>query len=474
MRRPEFFAAPCLALLLVALSTVGCTRSEPSQPNLLLIVVDTLRADHLGSYGYPLATSPAIDALAEQGVLFEQAIAPAPWTRPSAATLLTGLLPETLGLTCASHNLPRKGCDVLPAGALTLAERLAAAGYDTAAVVANIQVDSLFGFAQGYDEFASVFPDLTHDMQARADWSSFKWEDTTTRDVTDRALAWLAERGRARSPFFLYLHYLDPHEPYTPPAEHAQLFASADYDSPYPEVRRDLPLYDGEIHYVDSAVGRVLDSLAAAGLEDNTIVLLTSDHGEAFGEHGALDRHHGLTLFDDQLHVPLIVRAPGRLKEGVRVTAQVRLVDVLPSLLELMGLEPSGLLQGHSLLKLARGGADPNLDAVAAWGYRPLKALRTPPWKLIVDHRSGQTSLYNLAADPLEQHDVSRGQAALTLLLRDRMQRRLDESHKLREALATTAGDQAGGGSRDNAPLPLSDRQREGLRALGYLDDGEQ
>jgi len=156
------------------------------------------------------------------------------------------------------------------------------------------------------------------------------------------------------------------------------------------------------------------------------------------------------------------------------VTDQVRLVDVLPSLLELMDLEPSGLLQGHSLMELARGGADPRLDAVAAWGYRPLRALRTPPWKLIVDRRSGQTSLYNLAADPLEQHDISRGQAALTLLLRDRMQRRLDESHKLREDLVATAGKEAGGGSRDNAPLPLSDRQREALRALGYLDDGEQ
>ncbi len=450
--------AAAAALLAWGLVTPGC-RHAGQRPNLLLIVIDTLRADHLGCYGYRLDTSPAIDRFAEGAVLFEQAVAQAPWTRPSMATLMTGLYPATHGVTCKDFDVPKAECDVLPPSVTTLAEALKQAGYETAGIVANIQIDGLFGFGQGFDEYRSVFDELiAAEPDWRAKWHEFKWVNETTREVTEEALAWL-ERRRGENPFFLYLHYLDPHAPYRPPAPYDAMFKAHAYPCRYPAICAELPLYDGEIRYVDEHVGRLLDFMRRRGLAEKTVVVVTSDHGEAFGEHGARDRRHGLSLYENQLRVPLLIRAPGTGRPGTRVAAPVRLVDLAPTLLDVLGVAvPSGV-QGLSLVPLLRGEAVEVPGTLVGWGYVPLIGFRNPPWKFIRNQRSGLEELYNLETDPGETYNLASAlpQVAMTLAAT------LDRSLSSAVAAARRYPHERGA-------VELSPAQREGLRALGYAN----
>ncbi len=460
MKLERGVCAVVVAALLAAAVAGGCQREKrPSQANLLLIVIDTLRADHVGAYGYRLPTTPTLDDLAAHGVLFEQAVAQAPWTRPSMATLMTGLYPPTHGVTCKHFDVPEEDCDVLPAGVTTLAEALSAAGYDSAGIVANIQVDAVFGFDQGFDSYANVFDELAaSDPDWRKHWHEFEWVNETTPEVTHRALAWLQERS-SKHPFFLYLHYLDPHEPYEPPAPYAAMFERSSYSSPYTEILADLPRYDGEVRYVDEHVGMVLERVRGLGLAEDTMVVVTADHGEAFGEHGALDRRHGLTLYENQLLVPLIMRVPGRGAAGVRVREQVRLLDLAPTVLDLLGVPIPAAMQGRSFAPLIDGKHVLMPPGLAGWGYEPLLAYRSPPWKLIRNVRTGRTELYDLAADPGEQVNRAAEQGQLLMML----------SAEADEVLA--AAKKAGEGiERGRGKVTLSPEQRRGLRALGYLD----
>lgn len=440
-------------LSLAALPACG-TGFGSQRPNVLLVVIDTLRADHVGASGYGLPTTPELDALTERGTYFEQAIASSSWTRPSMAALLTGHHPESVGLTCHNFRIPEADCDVLPRSAITLAEHLGPAGWETAGVVANINVDPVFGFHQGFDRYVSI-AELLAGSEGE-DWrQNDTWLDRTTRRTTDEALAWLDER-EGREPFFLYLHYLDPHAPHDPPQEHAQAFSSADYDADA-DTAALLARYDAEIQYVDRQLARVLERLEDEGELEHTIIIVTSDHGEEFGDHGG--REHGWTLYEEQLRVPLTIAIP-ELESPPRIEEQVCLIDVVPTICEVLELRPPADLPGRSLLPLLRGARQAVPSALSGWGYKPLTSFRAPPWKLIHNDATGDTQLFHLEDDPGEKVDVSEQHPDIVAVLRVQLEQTRRKAVDLRASFPP-----------DSATPELSESQRDALGAIGYTED---
>jgi arylsulfatase A-like enzyme len=312
------------------------------------VVVDTLRADRLGCYGAERDTSPSLDALARGGVRFERAYATAPWTKPAVASMFTGLYP-------AAHGAGRVK-NALPEGARTLAEILREAGYRSAGVVSHDVVRAVNGFAQGFDRY----------LESEAGGH----DHVSTPGVTEQALAELADLAAGDAPFFLFVHYFDPHYNYK---RHpgvgfaAERAGRLDGSQPLVSLRRwgeDLSdaelgflrdLYDEEIRFTDAGIGRLLEGLERSGRGGNTYVVATADHGEAFLEHGWLG--HTRSLYDVLLRVPLLVRGPG-LDPRV-VEEPVSLVGLLPTVLDLLGVEPPQGLHGVSLAPALRGGAAP-------------------------------------------------------------------------------------------------------------------
>jgi arylsulfatase A-like enzyme len=447
-----------MACLLLA---AGCARStrdgaaaDLPVENLVFVTVDTLRADHVGFNGYRLPTTPNLDRLARSGAVFTQAVAQSSWTRASVASYMTGLYPTTLGLTCHNFRLPKADCDRLPQSATTLAELLQAGGFTTAGVVANINVDGVFGFDQGYDEFTSVAERLAEDDP---DWRLHSdWFDETTRAVTDHALAFLdAHAGRGKR-FLLNLHYLDPHDPYAPPPEQKSVFEARSYDVD-PRSREAIARYDGEIRHVDEQFQRVLERLDTLGLTETTGVILLADHGEEFHDHGGV--RHGYTMYDEQIRVPLIVKLPGRTAPGTRIDQQVRLLDVMPTVLDALGLEAPEPLQGTSLLPLLAGAKFPSLPALSEWGYRRLVSYRDPPWKLIYDIETEAPMLFHLERDPLERNDLRHAEPRVTARLTARMTDLLASALETAERIPP-----------DSGKIQLTQTQVDQLKALGYVD----
>ena len=411
-------ALSALGLLLLLLGTPGTGCAPPrSRPGIVLILVDTLRADHLGAYGYSRPTSPSLDAVASRGVLFEQAIASAPWTLPSAMALLTGRLPS-------GHRVENDGMK-LPAGIPTLAQVLKDAGYRTSAVVSHIYVSGLFGFDRGFDHFEDF--GLTRDYRFEAG------REPRAEAVTDRALEQIRVlKGR---PFFLLVHYFDPHWDYDPPPPFKTRFTGpyqgtmtgsyqsfSRYIQPgaelAPEDRRHLvDLYDGEIAYTDSQVGRLLEGLREAGAGGGTVVVVTSDHGEEFKEHGSLG--HGRNLYDEVVKVPLIV-ADLRVKGAARrVAEQVRSIDIFPTLCELAGAAVPPEVQGRSLVPWLSGGREDSRGAVSETirfdAYR--KSYREPGEKIVVRLEDNRREFYDLVSDPGETHNRWKEKEGRALIL---------------------------------------------------------
>ncbi|MCK4413145.1 MAG: sulfatase [Candidatus Eisenbacteria sp.] len=295
--------------------------------NVLLVTIDALRADHLGCYGYERATSPRIDSLAAAGIRFENAMCQRPSTSPSFASLFTGLYP-------AQHGVYRSR-GVLQSRFMTLTEHFAAAGYRTGAVIANGNLHPEFGFHQGYEDYLYG--------HARA------------HDGTDMTLAWLAEHGGGEQPWFFWVHYLDPHTPYTPWAPYDEMFGR---DAEKPSRRQQkIDLYDGEIRFTDDHFGRLLDGLIAAGLHEQTLIVVTADHGESLGEHNFY-YNHGLHAYEPSGRVPLIFTAPGVIPDGHVTPAVAGLVDLLPTLLDVAGIPVPDEIQGRSLLPVVLGLTD--------------------------------------------------------------------------------------------------------------------
>jgi choline-sulfatase len=366
-----------LALSLAVVSLAGGCARGTGDPNLVLVTLDTVRADHLGCYGHSAAVTPWLDRLANEGIRFAQASSPVPLTLPSHATLLTGLLPP-------HHGLRNNGVGALGGGTATLATLLAGRGYRTGAFVGAFVLDRRFGLNQGFEVYDDEIP---RDPRAGVSLEA----ERPGRDVVDRALAWLGREDPR--PFFLWVHLYDAHAPYRPPPAWAARHAGRPYD--------------GEISEVDEQVGRILAELGRRELGKRTVVAVAADHGEGLGEHGELT--HGLLLYEPTLHVPLLLSAPGRLKPRV-IETPVSLVDLAPTLAGLLGkpLPPpaKGALDGRDLSATLLSGGEPAMADLyaesrypAIFGWSPLAALRRRDLKYI---SAPQPELYDLRKDPRE------------------------------------------------------------------------
>ncbi len=393
-------------------------RGRAAGSNLLIITIDTLRADRLGCYGWSDAQTPTLDSLAANGYLFESAHAQITSTMPSHASIMTSLYVRTHGVYANEQ--------VLDGRAVTLAEVLAENGYATAAVLGIRALGARSGVTQG-----------------------FRVEDTPegaprgAGDVTSAAVPWLEQWASEKGPFMLWLHYYDPHLPYAPPEAFrspdsdysgrfgkevtvSDMIALGVGDIPHPsesELRHALMLYDGEISYVDSEIARALTALREAGMAKNTIVLVVADHGESHGDHDTFFDHFG--LYELTTRIPMIMTIPGRVG-GTRIRALVQSIDLMPTMLELLGLEVPPGVEGVFLVPVLE---EPGIEVNTAAFSEPTGALqtsvRTSVWKLIQGRRTatlhaghtelGSVELYDLSRDPLETANVagtSAGQAS--------------------------------------------------------------
>ena len=432
-------------------------------PSLVLVSLDTLRADHLGSYGYPRATSPFLDSLAAAGALLERYVAAASSTRPSHMTMFTSLQPSVHGTT---ENI---GVRDLPIAATTLAEQLSEAGIATAAFTENGAIDRSRGFARGFDVYVE-----NRDAE-RADLRRGQIEETFTA-----GRAWLdALSAGGDRRFFLFLHTYEVHNPFTPPAAYASLFeGDGAVPAPSDALRADWDplLYDREIRYADDQMRALVEGLRAAGLLEDTFLLVTSDHGEAFLEHGFVA--HGASVHEEVLHVPWILVGPG-IPAGLRIPEPVPMVDLMPTVLELMGVEATGAEMGRSQAARLRGGPAPAerraiySEAWAERAYRargfepilqPSLALREGRFKLIRT-RSGETGhrfeLFDLEADPGEEQELSERHPEALARLADLL---AEYDGAVAALHARLGGQDAASEGRIDPDL------EEKLRALGYLD----
>jgi choline-sulfatase len=404
------------------------------RPSVLLVTIDTLRADGVSCYGGQTASTPVLDALAARGVRFATAVAPVPLTAPSHASILTGLTP-------VRHGVRDNGGYVLPEETPMLSERLRAAGYDTAAFISGFPLVRRFGFARGFGVFEDHLP---HGNDPRRP----PYVERTADRTTEAVLRWLDERkaaasrsGTALAPFFVWLHYYDPHAPYEPPEPFASRFGSR--------------LYYGEAAFVDSQLGRVLSKLDEQGLASETLVLATSDHGESLGEHG--EESHGIFVYDSTLRIPWVMAGPG-VPRGDVPTTVARAIDVAPTLLDYAGLlAPEGGMDGRSLRAAASGRPmsdaptyAESLSSLLHLGWAPLHAWRTERFKLIDAPRP---ELYDLSTDPQERTNLAAAEPARVAEMRRALQAAVE------------------------APTPATSKAidpeaAERLAALGYLSGG--
>ena len=464
-------------------------RNAPPEgaPNVLFVLIDTLRADHLSCYGYGKPTSPVMDRIASEGVRFDAAYAQATWTRPSVASLFTSVYP-------ASHLTNELEVRV-PASFQTLAETMQAAGYRTACFSANRNVDRVFGFDQGFDHFWAhtgrgnelvrfTAYDRVRDMLVNRfgigrKTSSLAGSDAAT--VTDLVLAWAAEQGD--EPYFLYVQYLDPHGPYAPPASFMeeigleldaktvmQQVGGMHTEPPFPfgewpQVDEELlgqvrQLYDAEIRFCDRELGRLLDGLQQRGMLDDTYIVVTSDHGEEFYEHKQFG--HGQSMFDELARVPLLVKGPG-VVPGV-TSSPVELIDLYPTIAGWAGAQVPEKIHGRDLRSILTGGSHDSFKDALAQNIKesPLTSLRVGNEKLIEVEHQGETRwmLFDLASDPLEQNDLSAERAA-----------RVEE---MRNALMILRMNAEAYQAEDVERVEIDRETAEHLNELGYGEEDEE
>jgi choline-sulfatase len=365
-------------LLTTSLVANAQTASKVSQPNVFLITIDTLRADHVHCYGYQDIQTPALDSLAKEGVRFAQAFTPSPITNTSHTTILTGLLPS-------SHEVTDFAVPLAPPHT-TWAELLKSRGYHSAAFIGAVILDS-HSLAPGLDRGFDFYDDFPENLPSRVHWGRV---ERRGMDVVGRAEKWLtAHPGGAH---FVWVHLYDPHDPYEPPPPYSQTYKSH--------------LYDGEIAYADSALANFLEYIKNRGWYENSIVIVVGDHGEGLGEHG--EDTHGIFLYDSTTHVPLILKLPGNIDSGKVVDAQVRTTDILPTVLDLLGIPVSTKFDGESLkpfLSDAQPGsrvAFGETDYPLRFGWAPLRSVREPGFKFI---EAPRPELYALQQDPGELHN---------------------------------------------------------------------
>ena len=394
-------------LLLLAISSVAAQspaqhprttphRTPPQYPNIILITLDTTRADRMGFLRSKRGLTPHLDAMAKQGVVFTRAYAHVPITTASHTTILAGTYPQfnhvnDFGVPLSAH-LPY------------LPDLLHQRGYHTGAFVASLVLDPLDGTAPGFDRGFDVYDAGFHLRRRGAD--RYKTVERRAQVVVEHALRWLSQVPNG--PFFLWVHLYDAHDPYDPPSPYKQRFAAQPYD--------------GEIAYADACVGKLLDALRQHGLYDETMIAVMADHGESLGAHG--ENTHGVFLYDETLHVPLLIKLPLNRWAGRRSEIRAGLVDVAPTLLTAAGLTPPPEMQGQSLLEFVQ--AKPDVKAAAspdrpsyaetdyphrAFGWSALRALRSGKYLFI---QAPEPELYNQANDPAEIHNLAGNSKAVT------------------------------------------------------------
>ena len=402
------------------------------KPNVLLITVDTTRADHLPAYGYKGVRTPNLDALAKRGILFRQCAATAPLTLPSHCSIMTGTYPTY-------HGVRVNGNTALSMEPLTLAEEFAANGYDTGAFVGAFVLDGRWGLNQGFQHYDDQF-----------DLAKFKKLDLgmvqrPANEVVDAAVKWLD--GRKGRPFFAWLHLYDPHMPYAPPEPYRSEYGRGGIAG----------LYDGEIAFMDEQIGRCLAWLDQNDARKRTIIAVIGDHGEGLGEHGEMT--HGYFIYDYAVHVPFILSVPVEDLNGRQVTSQVSTIDLYPTLLSASGIEIPRQVQGVPLWPIVDGADDgkslyaysESMTPSIQYGWSPLLGLRTARYKYIDAPRP---EFFDLEKDPGEQNDLHGSEPRIAA----------DFEKRLKDVVAATGA---------NAPAPshadLDNETVERLAALGYI-----
>jgi arylsulfatase A-like enzyme/Tfp pilus assembly protein PilF len=421
-------ALAAAGLVLARRSGLGPSTRGGGPRNVLVVTLDTLRADHVGSYGYAAAHTPRLDALAKTGLRFARAATVTPLTLPAHASLFTGTFP-------GHHGVRDNGGYYLAEGHTTLAEALRARGFRTGGFVSAFVLDSRWGIGQGFDRFFDEFDLAKFERAAGMDAIQRPGSETV-----DAALRWLQEEGGR--PFFLWVHLYDPHAPYTPPPEFARRHPATAVGA-----------YDAEIALADFQLGRLLDALEGDGRLSRTLVAVLADHGEMLGEHGEVT--HGFFVYDAAVRIPMVLSGPG--VPARVVEDQVRIVDVMPTLLDLLGIPAPAPVQGTSLTPLARGERLHLMAVSESWfprfhyGWSELQAIQDERYKLI---RAPRRELYDLRRDPGEQANLAASETRQTEAL----------ERALAEMLA-----RVGGGQGPAAPEALDPETAERLEALGYV-----
>ena len=473
---------------LLACCSFGCQPAvDPSLPDVVLITIDTTRADHCSVYGYERETTPNLERFAAEGARFDLAYAPMAVTAPAHASLFTSLYP-------VAHGVERNTLKLAPE-ARTVAEILRAAGYQTAAILSSFVMDARFGLAQGFDTYEDDFDLAGSTLPAKTFWGVPVGEghgfDRQADATSDMAIDVLEGRLADR-PLFLFVHYMDPHAPYVPPEPFRARFSSTPAaatdlapDGAAEELtesseaatggeltENEVDLYDAEIAYTDSEIARLLAALDRLGVADDALVILTADHGEGLKQRGLMG--HGFSIHEEQVRVPLLIRWPGRIPAGRVVTSPVELVDVLPTLLDLIDLEPRKTsFQGRSFARLLLGEASvaPERPVFLHRRYYSGRAVEDVPlaeilikgekfgvrvgdWKYVEAAADGPEELFHLGEDPAELENLA--EAA---------------PEKVAELAARLAELQAeyGSDSLTAEMLELSPADQKRLEALGYL-----
>ena len=441
----------------------GTVHYPPKAPKrIILIAVDTLRADHLSRYGYDRRTTPSLDHLMKtEGIVFENAYSPSSWTLPSSVSLFTSLHPHL-------HEVEDREQTLHPKVPTLAAAFSKIAKWHTAAFVTHIYVSSLFGLDSGFDEF----------FELSIDWGFDEGKQLRAEALNRTVLPWL--KHHRSKPFFLYLHYFDPHWNYEPPGPYDKRFTNPEYDGDADgtwsfiskfldtsthmsaeDLRHVIGLYDGEIAYTDHYLGRLFKYLKKLDMWDDTLLVILSDHGEEFKDHGSM--HHIRTLYNEVTHVPLIVKLPGGRPSGwsARIGARVSTIDVAPTLLDLTRTPIPPSFQGKSLTPLFKvGGADRDI-------FMRTKRHRSDTMALIMDDKKlilpfGQNTnpveYYDLAVDPEEKNSLTRAYPDEVAFFKEQIEKRSEKS-------AIELG--LPGRGRD---AKLTEDQKTLLKNLGYME----
>ena len=438
----------------VASLLFSCGRPPATRQSVIVLMLDTLRADHLGFYGYERNTSPHLDAFARENIAFKHAFTAAPWTPPSVATMFTGVYPSSHGFMPPGKQKEAGLTKRLAPELRTLAEILKQHGYRTAAVSPNPWISAAFGFDRGFETFRYLY------------------RESASR-IVSVGMELVRDLSRKQEPFFLYLHFLDPHDPYTPPEGYAEMFPGRLTRAGFPyrdRLRGPMRRYDGEIRYLDDELGRFFSFLKDQGLYDQALIVVIADHGEQFGEHGAF--RHGNALHNEEVHVPFFIRDPRSGRSAETVEDVVSTVDLFPTLLGQLGIAPpptqaDGLSVFYRDSLAMRAGVATEIyrirDQRGFISREKQKGIFVVP--LLPREQEGQRAelwekpelegLYDVQADYFEQRPLDDS------LLLSRLRTELEGTFR------RTAGAR---GARAQSPVsPLTPEMVEQLKSLGYL-----